>query len=344
MIKVGIIGCGAITQRRHAPEYAENPDVQIAGFFDVVRERAESLVHRYGGRIYDSYQSMLADREIDAVSMCVANRYHAPIALEALNAGKHVLCEKPMATSLEDAERMIRAAEENQRFLMIGHNQRLVPAHIRAKELIKRGEIGRVLSFHTTFGHSGPESWSVEKGAHTWFFKKKDAFMGVMGDLGIHKADLIRWLIDDEIAEVQALVATLDKRDEKGNFIDVDDNAICILKSRKGIIGTLTASWTYYGEENNSTVLYGTDGYMKICDHPDYPIMIVKKNKERVYYKVGGIQTNDNQTKSGVIDMFIRSIKNNTPPEISGWEGLQALKIVFACLESAQKGMTVKIS
>lgn len=343
MIGIGIIGCGSIARYRHAPEFAANPECSIRGFFDARKERAEELAEKFGGKVYGSVEDMLTDGEIDAVSVCSSNKYHAPISISALNAGKHVLCEKPMATRLEDGEKMIDAARKAGRFLMIGHDQRLAPAHVKAKKILESGEMGKILSFRTTFGHSGPEGWSADKSLKTWFFKKDDAFVGAMGDLGVHKADLIRWLIGDEIEEVKAYVATLDKKNDKGEPIEVDDNSVCLLKSKTGIVGTLTASWTYYGEEDNSTVLYCSKGVMRIYDNPDFPIVVTKKNGEKVLYKVVQEQNNEKQENSGVIDAFINSVVNNTPPEISGEEGLAALKIVFACMESAEKGIAIKI-
>lgn len=154
------------------------------------------MIQQFGGRIYDSYNELLIDPSIKAVSVCTPNQYHAPISIAALNAGKHVLCEKPIATSVVQAEEMIQTAGKNKRFLMIGHSQRLVSAHIKAKEILMSREIGNILSFRTIFAHKGPESWSADKSKNTWFFKKQDAFMGAigdLGDLGVHKADLIRW-------------------------------------------------------------------------------------------------------------------------------------------------------
>lgn len=344
MVNVGIIGCGSITKLRHAPEYFSNPDAKILGFFDPLKERAAEMCMQYGGKVYCSYQEMLSDSEIHAVSVCTANSFHAPITIAALQAGKHVLCEKPMATSVEEAEKMNIAAKASGKFLMIGHNQRLADAHVKAKSILLSGELGRIISFSTAFSHSGPENWSMDKGANTWFFDKKSATMGVMGDLGIHKADLIQWLIGDEITEVMALVATLDRKGPAGELINVDDNAFCILKSKTGIAGTLTASWTNYGAENNCTVLYCSNGVMKIYDNPDFPIEVIKKDGEKIYYKVGYIQTNDNQLKSGIIDLFVKSIVTDVYPEISGEEGLAALRIISACMESSASGRTIKIN
>lgn len=344
MINVGIIGCGSITKFRHAPEYSSNPNANIVGFFDTTYDRALEMADHFGGRVYNTYEDMLSDDNIHAVSICTVNSSHASITIAALKAGKHVLCEKPMATSVKDAENMNAAAKQFGKYLMVGHNQRLIEAHARAKKILKGGELGRIISFKTSFSHKGPETWSIDKSSKTWFFSKKDAIMGAMGDLGIHKADLIRWLIDDEVIEVMAFVTTLDKRDYRGEFIEVDDNAVCMLRSRTGIIGTLTTSWTNYGSEDNSTILYCTKGVIKIYHNPEFPIEITYKNGEKVYYKVGQIQTNDDQIKSGVIDLFINSIIEDTPPEISGEEGLAALKIIFACMESAETGKIAKIT
>jgi predicted dehydrogenase len=341
MIGIGVIGCGSISIRRHIPEYDSREDCRLVGYYDPIVERAQKMADQYGGKVFETLEDLLGDKDIDAVSVCTSNKYHAPVTLAALKAGKHVLCEKPMATSAEAAQAMIDTARKEGKFLMIGHNQRLAPAHIRAREILQTGELGRILTFRTTFGHGGPEYWSQDMGRHTWFFKYDDAFIGAMGDLGVHKADLIRWLIQDEIVEAKAYVTTLDKTNDKDEPIEVDDNAVCVLKSEKGIYGTLTASWTYYGAEDNSTVLYCSNGVMKIYDNPEFPIEVTKKNREKVFYKVGKIQTNDNQSGSGVIDMFADAINNGKEPEISGEEGFAALRIVLACLESAKTGREV---
>ena len=124
----------------------------------------------------------------------------------------------------------------------------------------------------------------------------------------------------------------------------MDDNAICIYRMENGIMGTMTASWTCYGNEDNSTILYGTKGVMKIYCDKDHSIVLEMRNGERIYYDIDQIQTNDNQTKSGVIDMFMDCLVNDRAPEISGEEALSAMKAVFAAVESAKTGKSVKVS
>ncbi|KAF4324981.1 hypothetical protein G195_001672 [Phytophthora kernoviae 00238/432] len=287
-IKVAVFGCGAIAERRHIPEYAANENVELVAFADPIVERAEKMAETYGGKAYSSYEELLASEEVDAVSVCTPNYLHAPMAIAAANAGKHVLVEKPMAVTTEEGEQMIEAAKKNGVYLMVGHNQRLMPPHIKAKEILDSGKLGKVLNFRTSFGHPGPEGWSVD-GAESWFFRKEEAIMGAMGDLGVHKSDFIRYLLDDEVSEVAGFISTLHKENTK-----VDDNATCLLRMKSGAI-------------------------------------------------VGAMATNEKQVPSGVIDAFVESIVTQTPPSISGEEGLRSLQVILAAFESEKTGQIVKL-
>ena len=194
MYHIGVVGCGKIAQVRHIPEYASHLDAKLWAFYDLNQSRAETLAKKYGAKAYASVEELLNDPQIDAVSVCVANHAHAQITIAALKAGKHVLCEKPMAVTLQECEEMVHTAKETGKFLMIGHNQRLARAHVLAKKLLTRGEIGNILTVRSTFGHGGPETWSIDPGSDVWFFDKKQSAMGAMADLGIHKTDLIQYL------------------------------------------------------------------------------------------------------------------------------------------------------
>lgn len=342
MVNVGVIGCGKIAQTRHLPEYADNPDVNIVALYDFNVDRAKELAEEYHAKVYESYQELLDDPGIDAVSVCVRNSDHCAISIDAMKAGKHVLCEKPMAVSLEECIKMVEASEKYNRFLMIGQNQRLSKAHVKAKELIQSGMLGKVLTFKTNFGHGGPETWTVDQ-KDVWFFDKSLSAFGALADLGVHKTDLITYLLDSPVKKVTAVLKTLDKKDADGNPIAVDDNSICIYEMENGVVGTMTASWTYYGAEDNSTVIYGTNGMMRIYDDPEYSIVVTLKDGSKVLYDIDRIQTNDNQTKSGIIDAWVESLVKNKEPEISGKSVLSSMKAIFAALESSKSNTTVVI-
>ena len=112
-IHVGILGCGKIAQTRHIPEFSANSSCRLRGFFNPTVSRAEDMSSRYGGIVYTSAEDLISDPEIDAVAICTSNETHYELSNKALHAGKHVLCEKPMALSLSECEKMVTAAEES---------------------------------------------------------------------------------------------------------------------------------------------------------------------------------------------------------------------------------------
>ena len=262
------------------------------------------------------------------------------MTIAALKAGKHVMCEKPMAVSLEEAQEMMRTAEACGKILFIAQNQRLAPAHVKAKQILQSGALGRVITFKSTFGHPGCERWAKEK-KKTWFFQKSQSYFGCLADLGIHKIDVVRWMLDDEYTEVYARVETLDKTYEDGTPIDVEDNATMVLKTAKGATGTITVSWTYEYEDG-STVFYGTNGVMTIYGDPVYQIIIKRFDGTEDYLKVGEIPNNKVQVKSGIIDEFVNSLHRGVA-SISGRDGYEPLKVVFGAYESSRTNSVVKL-
>lgn len=342
-MKVGIIGCGSIARQRHAHEYGLNKNTEIAGFFDFVPERAMEMVSLFGGKVYSSVDEMLADKEIDLVSVCVANAYHAETTIKALKAGKNVLCEKPMAVTFEQCLEMVKAAEESGKRLFIGHNQRLTPAHKKAKELIASGEMGKVLTFASSFCHAGPESWSIDKGKGTWFFKKSAAVFGSMADLGIHKIDLIRYLVGDEIKSIYSEMSVIDKTYEDGSPIEVDDNSVELIHFKNGAFGTVTTSWTQYGGENNQTQINCKNGVIKLYMDPKYSLTVTRPDGKVEYYDLDRIQTNSDvvQATSGVIDEVVDSLLSGKQSILDASSILGSMKAVFACKESNETGKAV---
>lgn len=327
-IKVGIIGCGSIARHRHAPEYKANPHVEEIIFYDRKGERALSLANEFGGRAVKTVEELFDDPSIVAISDCSSNEAHHINTTKALLSGKHVLCEKPIAINVKYAEVILEAQRKSGKKLMVDHNQRFTKAHQKAKEIIEKKELGEVLTFKTSFGHQGPENWGVNKSNSTWFFKKDRSHSGVAGDLGIHKIDLIHYLLDDEIEDVHSFYGALDKVDENGKPIEVCDNVVCAFKTQKGRLGTASFSWTYYGSEDNSTIIYCQLGILKIYHDPNAPLIIEKRDGSIKRYDLESIQTNDNQTNTGVIDAFINSILNDVEPPVTGEQAVASLRVV----------------
>ena len=331
-IRVAVIGCGAIGQRRHLPEYAARSDVEIIAVADINFPRAKQAAAMFGaGKAYKNYRQVLALGP-DAVSVCTPNYLHAPQSIAALKAKAHVLCEKPMAATVKEAKAMISTAKKVRRQLMIGHNQRLADAHVRGKEIYQSGDLGKAFSFSTSFAHPGPESWSMD-GEDGFFFKKRQAIIGALGDLGVHKIDLVRWFLEDEVVMSTAMTGTLDKKN-----CTVDDTAYGVFTMASGAIGQMFAGWVLKAGEANGTTICCEKGVIKLYEDPDFSVTVQKSNGENMFIQAGQIQTNveGGQTSSGVIDAFIGSIQAGRKVPIPGEEGARSLSAILACVESAK--------
>lgn len=327
VIQVGILGCGRIARTRHIPELAANPNARLAGFYNRTLAVAEELASGLGGRSYATPEELLADQQIDAVCVLTPNSSHAELVITALRAGKHVLCEKPMGVTLEECERLAEAERASANILMIAQNQRFHAAHVKARELIASGAIGRVLTVQAAFSHGGP---SMD--ANSWFLSKSTGRLGVLGDLGVHKIDLVRFLTGQEITAISAVVDTLDKKSRDGGRIDLDDNAACLFRLSGGAIGNLTVSWTAYGKPDVSTRICGTLGTLELLRTFEEPLVLYRPGTEPEQIAV------ESNTNSGVVDAFISAIVSGAPSPVSAASVLPSMRALFAAYESGRTG------
>ena len=337
-LRVGVIGCGKIARTVHIPEYISCTDTDLVAYCDIDRISVRETIERYGKRtVYKDYTEMLATEQLDCVSVCTPNYLHADITVAALNAGAHVLVEKPMSLTLEDADRMIDTAKRKKKVLMVSQTQRFSAVHKKAKEVIDSGIMGKILHITTAFGHPGPEGWSPRG---KWFFQKKKAGFGPMADLGIHKADLIRFLTGKEVASVSAFTS----REEK-KYTDVEDNFVSVLMFTDGTIGTMTTSWTVKGMETNYTYLYCENGTLAISVIPGRPLVAFLSNPEcEIDFPTEAIQDNTQDTWNlGLVDNFAASVLGKEECLVPAKEGRAALAIILAADAAATTGKTVAV-
>ena len=208
---------------------------------------------------------------------------------------------------------------------------------------MESGQLGKILFFQSNFKHAGPESWGVNHSNSTWFFSKSQAHFGVFGDLGSHKLDIIRYLTDSEVDEIFTTAMTVDKKYDNGEFIDIEDTAISMFHLKNGLTGSMSVSWCNYGSEDNSTAIYCEKGVMKI--YGDFPedMVLEMKDGSKMRYEVGGIATNSNQLRSGIINEFVNSILENRTPLITGKDGHNTLAVIVAGLKSAETRQWEKV-
>jgi UDP-N-acetylglucosamine 3-dehydrogenase len=325
-LRVGVIGCGKIAQIRHLPEYLLLDDVEIIALCDMNLERANKVAEQYDIRnVYQDYHKLVDRTDIDVVSICTPNTTHAEVAKYALNNGKHVFIEKPMATSIEDCEKIVDAAEHSGTICMIGHNQRFNPIHQRVKEIISSGCIGKVYQFSTNYHHGGPEHWSLD-GAKSWFFNREEAGFGVIGDLGIHKIDLVQWLLDDSVGELKAYYSTFQK---EGN---VEDNAVLVTRMCRGAIGTVNVSWNNPLQDHR-TVLYGEKGVLTFGES------LFGFRVE--FYDGGNLEDEvvpqvrpDGLMLSGAIEHFVSCVRNGETPIITAREAMHSIRMLTEAIDN----------
>ena len=333
--RVGLIGAGAITQACHAPGYNKQKDVELVAFADPSVARHSEMIEAFGPMTaYSDIKEMLAKEDLDVVSVCTPNKFHAQATVAAIEAGCHVLCEKPMAVTLKEADRMIEAAKKSRKKLMIGFTHRLMSGPQKCKELLDKKVIGKPFMIRVRFAHGGPyPGWAK----NSWFYSKDLARGGAMFDMGIHAIDLCLWMFGP-IAAVSARAATLIKK------IEVDDNAVLLLEFAKGPMGYIEVGWTskpgFSGLE-----IYGTEGSL-ICDYRNNLVLYGGKAS-------AGTDSTDETTildKSptaggwGIeIDHWMDVVRGRQRMTMDGKAGRAALEVALAAYKSSDSGKRVSV-
>lgn len=338
-LKAGIIGCGAITERLHAADFPYCEEAELVALCDNTLSKAKHVGSLFApeARTYSDHKQMLKQEDLDMVTVCLPNYLHARVTIDALKAGCNVLVEKPMATSTAEAQRMLDTAKKHGRLLMVNQSQRVNPVHIKAKEIMDSGIMGKVLHVTAMFGHAGPEYWSP---TGTWFFKSKHARFGAAADLGVHKADLVRYLTGKEVAEVSAFIERIEKK-----RTDVDDNLVSCVKFADGTVGTISASWTVKGASADYTILHCSNGTLQVAAIPGRPLVanLINPACEIDFDPAPPLTTYPDAWGMGVSIRFARACLGLEEPFCTGEEGKKSLEVILAAEKAAKTGKTVKL-
>lgn len=249
-LKVGIIGCGGIAAQKHLSAIATINEAEVTAFCDTIPEKAEKLCGEFGvqgAKIYTDYRELLKDGSIDVIHVCTPNRSHSPITVAALEAGKHVMCEKPMATSYEEAKKMTDAAKKTGRLLTIGYQYRCMPAPLYLKKLCERGDLGEIYfaKAHAIRRRAVP-TWGV-------FLNEKEQGGGPLIDIGTHALDMTLWMMDNYRPKsvTGSVYKKLNGNPDCGNIFGpwdpkeytVEDSAFGFITMENGATIILEASW-----------------------------------------------------------------------------------------------------
>ncbi|MEN3008563.1 Gfo/Idh/MocA family oxidoreductase [Pseudothermotoga sp.] len=339
-LKVGIVGAGKIAEVLHVPNTLLSEHAELVAIADPNPQRLEYFKKKLESHrinFYVDYREMFQKESMDAVIVAVPNTLHAEISIAALESGRNVLVEKPMATNSQEALKMIETAKKSKKILMVNHSQRFFPHHQKAKEIVQSGILGEIRLVKTMFGHAGPENWSPNA---AWFFNKDVAMFGALGDLGVHKVDLIRYITGLDIVQCVGLTATLEKR------ASVEDVASAVLKLSNSALATLDSNWITKGLEENYFVVYGEKGTMKVGQTDPTRIDIYLDRPFRMHGEIvlKPLFTNeDPYWKMPIIDHFAKVCLGLEEPIVKPEDGYIAVKVVEKIFESYKKGQVVSI-
>jgi predicted dehydrogenase len=333
-MKVGIIGAGGVSifhYKGYTAAGAEIVAIADASPAALEKRQAEWKI----GRGYENFDRLLADPEVEAVSVCLPNALHHPATLAAARAGKHVLCEKPISLSLEEAREMIAVTREAGVVLQVGHHLRTNPYAEKAKAIIESGELGRLTYARLRQAHD----WGGAEEVKASFGKRASSGGGTLLDNGCHMMDLARFF-GGEVREVHARVATL-KFD-----IEVEDTSLVSLEFESGALGSVENAWTATGWEEGFW-LYGTRGALEYTNRTGTPEMRhVRRaspgtdwaNQDVTTYRFAGLEAH-----SRGVAAFLAAIRGEREVVCTGEDGLEAVRLVLASYESAGTGLPVAL-
>lgn len=328
-IRYAVVGLGWIAQEVILPGFKGAKNSELVAFVSDDAEKIEELGKKYKvseSVDYDRYEDLLRSGKIDAVYITLPNNLHREYTVKAAQAGIHVLCEKPMADSVEECEEMIRASEQNNVKLMIAYRLHFEPANLKAVEIAQGGELGKLRIFSSVFSQQTPEG-NIRL--------KKSTGGGPLMDMGVYPINASRYLFREEPVEVTGIGANSgDPR-----FTEVHEMVTAVLRYPGDKLAVLTCSFGAAPADAYQVV--GTKGEMWLQPAFDYhtkPEMRLKiegKEKETTFDKVDQF--------GGEIEYFSRCILENKEPEPSGREGLADIRIVRALLQSVRSGQPVKL-
>ncbi|MCZ6706095.1 MAG: Gfo/Idh/MocA family oxidoreductase [Bacteroidetes bacterium] len=317
MIRLGIIGTGSMAEV-HAEAFDQIEDVSCTACCDLDLDRASLFAENFKiPNVYPDSSDLINEAEIDAVSIVTPDRFHAPIALQALGKGLHVLCEKPLATSVKDAKRMTVAAHDAGVVHMINFSYRRSAALLAAKEMVTSGEIGRLLHVEAHYLQSWlvSKAWGDWREEDTWLWRlsKQHGSGGALGDIGVHMLDFVTYCAGD-VNWLRCDLRTFSKAEgnQVGPYeLDANDSAVLTLSFENGALGTLHMSRWATGHLNSIGVsLYGERGALRIDLDESYETLqcCLGEDVDEAIWK-----TKTLEPAPSIFERFVRGIQTGVP-------------------------------
>ena len=352
LIKVGIIGCGGIANGKHMPALKKVADCEMVAFCDIIPERAEKAAKEYGtpdAKVYVDYKELLKDPQIEVVHVCTPNRSHSFITVDALHAGKHVMCEKPMAINSAEAKKMLDAAKETGKKLTIGYQSRFRNDSQFMKQEAEAGTFGEIyFAKATALRRRAVPTWGV-------FLNEYEQGGGPLIDIGTHALDLTLWMMNNYKPRycVGTTYHKLNKDTEQGNAwgnwdpekFTVEDSAFGFVVMENGATIILESSWALNLLDTREavTTICGTRAGADMND--GLRINGIRNGRQYVMtpnFKAGGAAFFEGNASESAADreeaLWINAVRNDTDPLTLPEQAYTVTRILEGIYESARTG------
>ncbi|MCI5538101.1 MAG: Gfo/Idh/MocA family oxidoreductase [Oscillospiraceae bacterium] len=358
-IRIGIIGCGGIANGKHLPALAKREDAELVAFCDIIEERAVNTKNKWGtedAKVYIDYKELLKDETIDVVHVCTPNRSHSFITIDSLEAGKHVMCEKPMAKTYEEAKAMLDASKRTGKLLSIGYQNRHCPENLYAKAVCESGELGEIyFAKAVALRRRAVPTWGV-------FLNEYEQGGGPLIDIGTHALDLTLWMMNNY--KPKMVVGNTFRRiaDQKhtanawGDWdpekFTVEDSAFGYIVMENGAVVILESSWALNiaRPKEAAFLLCGDKGGIDTVGDNDVTVNYVKNGRQVVEIpdmNAGGVAFYDGKSSDATdLDMYdwFKAIKGEGEVFVKPEQALVVTRILEAIYTSAKTGKPVYIN
>jgi UDP-N-acetylglucosamine 3-dehydrogenase len=328
MIKIAVLGAGTMGTV-HADAYSTMKDVKIAAIVDIRKEVGESLAKKHDTILYSSFDRMLKEVKPDVIDICLPTYLHRNYVEKAAKAKKHIICEKPIARTLEQAREIIEITSREGVKLFIAQVVRFFPEFKKARELVTSGAIGDVCTVRTMRGGIFPQAWE------DWYASYEKSGTLVV-DMIIHDFDYMLWCFGD----VERVYA----KSQLGREMNRMDHALVSLRFRNGIIAHTEGTWAYPDGFLVELEIAGKEGIIHFKSDETMPI---KSSKRNMQGGSGGVAVPESPLEKNPyqleLEHFIDCIVNDKPPIVTPEDGYKALEVSLAALESIQTGKPVTL-
>lgn len=355
-LRIGIIGCGGIANGKHMPALKNQHELaEMVAFCDLIVEKAEKAAKDFGtpdAKVYTDYKALLEDKSIDVIHVCTPNRSHCEITVDALESGKHVMCEKPMAKTYADAQKMLEAAKRTGKKLTIGYQNRFRPDSLLIKKAIDNDELGDIYyaKAHAIRRRAVP-TWGV-------FLNEYEQGGGPLIDIGTHALDLTLWMMNNYKPKAvlgHAFKKLGDQKDTGNAWGDwdpkeftVEDSAFGMITMENGATIMLESSWALNSLDvrEAQTTLCGTKAGVDTVDGVRFnSVEYGKQTVKKMDMSAGGVAFFSGSGSAEPADVeayqWLKSIIDDTQPIVLPEQAIVVTQILEAIYTSSQTGKAV---